>query len=76
MKVLWSYRLGHSPVIASPIIHDANADGIKDVIVTSYADQFTILQGNNGKHLEGAWPLHMKEVTVYSSPLLVSSHEN
>ncbi|EDV23697.1 uncharacterized protein TRIADDRAFT_57158 [Trichoplax adhaerens] len=69
-KVLWSYRLGHSPVVSPPVIFDIDANGIKDVIATSYADQFTILQGNSGKHLEGVWPLHMKEVTMYSSPLL------
>ena len=71
LEPVWQADVGSSPVVSSPLLADLNGDNVKDVLVTSFNGQLTVVDGRSGHYLPG-WPVFLSGKMLFSAPLLVS----
>lgn len=69
LEPVWQADVGSSPVVSSPLLADLNGDNVKDVLVTSFNGQLTVVDGRSGHYLPG-WPVFLSGKMLFSAPLL------
>ena len=73
LSVAWSRELSSGLFSSAPLIADINADNVLDVAVVSFSGDVDVIRGADSERLRGSlWPLRLNDVSVHSSPLLVS----
>jgi hypothetical protein len=55
LSIIWSRELSSAPFAASPLIADADADGVVDVISVSYVGDVHVVHSKSGKDIKGQW---------------------
>lgn len=70
LETLWQSDVGSSPVVSSSLLADFNGDNVKDVLVTSFNGQVSVVDGRSGHNLPG-WPVNLPGKLLFAAPLLV-----
>ena len=70
LEPVWQADVGSSPVVSSPLLADFNGDNVKDVLVTSFNGQVSVVDGRSGQELPG-WPVTLSGKMLFATPLLV-----
>ncbi|KAK2150001.1 hypothetical protein LSH36_427g01033 [Paralvinella palmiformis] len=66
----WTRELSTSPIAATSLITDINADGELDVITATFAGDIHVLRASDGKSLPGTdWPYRLLQSTIHASPI-------
>lgn len=73
LQQLWSSSLRDAPIISTPLLLDIDADGYRDIMVTSTSGEVWALHGENG-HVVDNWPFHLEDRAFFASPLSVSNY--
>lgn len=79
LTIAWSRELGVSPISATPLIADIDADGRLEIVALTYAGEAHVLRASNGLStgLSGVntpaagWPFSFSHGSFLSSPLQV-----
>ena len=70
LEPVWQADVGSSPVVSSPLLADFNGDNVRDVLVTSFNGQVSVVDGRSGQELPG-WPVILPGKLLFAGPLLV-----
>ncbi|EDO46784.1 predicted protein [Nematostella vectensis] len=65
----WLSEAGAAPIVSSPLIVDVNGDNIKDVAVTTFDGQVSVIDGSTGQCLSG-WPITITGSNFHAAPLM------
>ena len=70
LETVWLSDVGSFPVVSSPLLADVTGDNVRDVLVTSFNGQVSVVDGRTGQDLQG-WPARLTGENLYAAPLLV-----
>ena len=75
LETVWQSDVGSSPVVSSSLVADFNGDNVRDVLVTSFNGQVSVVDGRSGHNLAG-WPVTLPGKLLFAAPLLVCEDLN